>query len=94
LVHARTSADDAGHSKPDPDIVEVALQKAGCAASEAVLLGDTPYDIQAALKAGVGTIAVRSGGHSDSALERALAIYDDTADLLANFETSVFAPHR
>jgi HAD superfamily hydrolase (TIGR01509 family) len=91
LLSHQTSSDDARHSKPDPDIVQVALTKAGCSPAEAVMLGDTPYDVLAATRAGVGTVALRSGGHPDSALRRALAIYDDAADLLANFETSIFA---
>ncbi|HTA90844.1 MAG TPA: HAD family hydrolase [Polyangiaceae bacterium] len=94
LVQHETSADDAQRSKPDPDIVQVALHKAECAPAEAVLLGDTPHDMLAASRAGVGAIALRSGGHPDSALRRALAIYDDAADLLANFETSIFAQRR
>ena len=55
------------------------------------MLGDTPYDVQAATKAGVPIIALRSGGHPDSALSGALAIYDDVADLLSEFDRSVFA---
>jgi HAD superfamily hydrolase (TIGR01509 family) len=91
FVESPTSSDEARHSKPDPDVVQVALAKARCSPGEAVLLGDTPYDISAAIKAGVGAIALRSGGHPDKALRRALAIYDDAADLLANFDTSIFA---
>lgn len=91
FVHHRTSAGDVKHSKPDPDIVQSALRKAECSAGEAVMLGDTPYDVQAAAKANVLTIALRCGGHPDSALSGALAIYDDVADLLGNFERSVFA---
>ena len=94
FLDQQASSDDAERSKPDPDIVRVALRKAACSPAEAVLLGDTPYDVLAALKAGVGAVALRSGGHSDSALHRALAIYDDAADLLANFETSIFAHPR
>jgi HAD superfamily hydrolase (TIGR01509 family) len=94
FVQHQTSPDDAKHSKPDPDIVQVALHKAGCSAGEAAMLGDTPYDVQAAAKAGVRTIALRSGGHPDDALSGAFCIYDDVADLLANFETSVFALRR
>ena len=90
-VQQQTSSDDAQHSKPDPDIVQVALRKVGCSAGEAIMLGDTPYDVEAAAKAGVPAIALRCGGHPDSALGGALAIYDDVADLLTNFETSVFA---
>jgi len=91
FLQARTSSDDAKHSKPDPDIIQVALRKAGCSPGEAVMLGDTPYDVQAASEAGVRAIALRCGGHPDSALSGALAIYDDVADLLAQFERSVFA---
>ncbi|HEY0468685.1 MAG TPA: HAD family hydrolase [Polyangiaceae bacterium] len=94
FVDQQTSSDDAKHSKPDPDIVQVALRKAGCSAGEAVMLGDTPYDVQAAGKAGVRTVALRSGGHPDAALSGALEIYDDVADLLVHFETSVFALGR
>jgi HAD superfamily hydrolase (TIGR01509 family) len=90
-VQHQTSSDDAAHSKPDPDIVQVALRKAKCSPGEAVMLGDTPYDVEAALRAGVRAVAVRSGGHPDALLARAVAIYDDAADLLANFETSIFA---
>jgi HAD superfamily hydrolase (TIGR01509 family) len=91
LIQQRTSANDVEHSKPDPDIVEVALGKAGCSPGEAVMLGDTPYDVQAALKAGVIAVALRTGGHPDSALSGAFAIYDDVAELLARYESSVFA---
>jgi len=86
-----TSADDANHSKPDPDIIHAALRKAGCSAGEAVMIGDTPYDVQAAAKAGVPTVALRSGGHSDAALAGAIAIYDNVAHLLAEIDGSVFA---
>ncbi|HKO51687.1 MAG TPA: HAD family hydrolase [Polyangiaceae bacterium] len=91
FVRQQTSSDDAAHSKPDPDIVQVALRKAGCSPAEAVMLGDTPYDVQAASKAGVRAVALRSGGHPDAALSGAIAIYDDVADLLRNFDDSVFA---
>lgn len=91
LIEQQTSGNDAKHSKPDPDIVQVALAKAGCSPGEAIMLGDTPYDVQAALKAGVSAVALRSGGHPDSALSGALAIYDDVAALLASFDDSVFA---
>jgi len=91
LVDAQTSIDDVGTSKPAPDIFAVALQKAGVAPGEAVAVGDSPFDIEAAGKAGVATVAVRSGGFSDDALARAVAIYDDVADLLALFEDSPLA---
>ena len=94
FVQARTSSDDAESSKPDPDIIEAALQKAGAQPEESLMLGDTPYDVQAAARAGVGTIALRSGGWSDTALQGAVALYDDVEDLLARYDESVLARHR
>jgi HAD superfamily hydrolase (TIGR01509 family) len=91
LVEHTASADDVARSKPDPDIVEAALKKSGADAASAILLGDTPYDLQAAHKAGVGMVALRSGGFPDELLRGALAIYDDTAHLLALYDRSPFA---
>ena len=88
LVDGFTSADDVGHSKPCPDIFEAAREKLGVPASEALVIGDTPYDIQAACRAGMQAIAVRSGGFADEALQGAIAIYDDVAALLARFDAS------
>jgi HAD superfamily hydrolase (TIGR01509 family) len=88
LIAEKTSSDDADQSKPDPDIVEAALAGADFSAAEAVMLGDTPYDIQAATGAGVRVIAFRSGGWSDAELAGALAIYDGPADLLAHYDES------
>jgi HAD superfamily hydrolase (TIGR01509 family) len=89
-----TSSSDARHSKPDPDIVEAALRKARCRADEAVMLGDTPYDVEAAAAAGVPAVGLRSGGWSDVDLSGAIAIYDDPADLLAGYEASPFGRLR
>jgi HAD superfamily hydrolase (TIGR01509 family) len=91
LVDAKTSSSDAEHSKPAPDIVEAALANAGCEAAEAVMLGDTPYDVEASGRAGVRCVALRCGGWDDAALKDAVAIYQDPADLLAHYETSPFA---
>ena len=91
LIEAKTSSSDADASKPAPDIVEAALDNAGCDASEAVMLGDTPYDVKASNRAGVRCIALRSGGWDDDALADAAAIYDGTADLLAHFAESPLA---
>ena len=86
-----TSSKDAPHSKPDPDIMHAALQRLGCPASQTVMLGDTDYDIEAAAKANVPTIALRCGGWSDDDLRGALAIYNDPADLLAHYDHSPLA---
>ncbi len=92
LIQAAASSDDAESSKPDPDIMQAALAEAGAHPSHAVLLGDTPYDIEAALRARVPTIALRCGGWwDDAALAGAVAIYDDPADLLARLHSSVLA---
>ncbi|HET9455152.1 MAG TPA: HAD-IA family hydrolase, partial [Gemmatimonadaceae bacterium] len=76
------------NSKPDPDILHAALEKGELGAGEALMLGDTPYDIEAAARAGMACIALRSGGWGDADLRGALAIYDDPADLLAHLEQS------
>ena len=90
IIDGATSKDDVGHSKPCPDIFESAVKKAGTAPSEAVVIGDTPYDIIAARRSGIETVAVRSGRFPEEELraERPLAIYDDVAALLADFEDS------
>jgi len=88
LFDDMTSSDDAEQSKPEPDIVHAALKKAGAPAREAVMIGDTPYDVEAAGRAGVAIIALRCGGWSDPDLKGAAAIYNDPADLLARIDSS------
>ena len=83
-----TSKDDAEESKPEPDILHAALSRAGVRPDEALMIGDTPYDIDAATKARVQTIAFRSGGWSDADLKGAIAIYDGPADLLEHLDDS------
>jgi HAD superfamily hydrolase (TIGR01549 family) len=83
LMPARTSKDDAPKSKPDPDIVQAALVRSGAPPERTVLIGDTPYDIEAANRAGIHAIALRSGGYwTDSSLRGALEIFDDPQALL------------
>lgn len=88
LLPEKTSSSDAENSKPDPDILHAALEKGELAPHEAVMLGDTPYDIEAATRAGVACIALRSGGWDDADLRGAAAIYDDPADLVAHLGDS------
>jgi HAD superfamily hydrolase (TIGR01509 family) len=88
LLDGQTSSTDVENSKPDPDIVRAALEKVGCPAAQVVMVGDTPYDVEAALRAGVAAIAVRCGGWRDEDLAGAVAIYDDPADLLARYDES------
>lgn len=87
-LYGSTSASEAEDSKPHPDIVEVALRKARCRPSEAIMLGDTPYDVAAAQAAGVPAIALRCGGWTDRALRGAQAIYDDPRELLQRYDSS------
>ena len=84
LFSAHTTKDDAEESKPDPDIVEAALARVKAQLGTSVMIGDTPYDIEAARRAGIAAVALRCGGHwSDVDLRGAVAIYDDPAALLA-----------
>lgn len=94
LVSATTSADDVANTKPAPDIFAAALKKvAPFGVDEVLVVGDTPYDIEAAAKCGIATVALRSGKFRDEALRAAgpLCLYDEVAALLANFDTSPLA---
>jgi HAD superfamily hydrolase (TIGR01509 family) len=91
LIDEETSSDDAEKSKPYPDIFQAAIQRLpGIDASDMLVVGDTPYDAQAAGKAGLRTIGVLCGGFAESDLREAgcIAIYRDPADLLAHYADS------
>lgn len=88
LIGTAASADDAERSKPHPDIVQAALGKAGSQPSQSIMLGDTPYDVEAATRARVPIVALRCGGWDDASLAGAAAVYDHPADLLARFGDS------
>jgi len=94
LLSGSASSDDADQSKPDPDIVHAALAKTGVSAADALMIGDTPYDIEAATKAGVAAIAFRCGGWSDQSLRGAVAIYEGPWDLLEHLGTSPIIAHE
>jgi HAD superfamily hydrolase (TIGR01509 family) len=94
LIEHKASSDDADRSKPDPDIVQAAVRRLGIPKSDVVMIGDTPYDIEAAGRAGIAAIAFRSGGWDDAALKGALEIYDGPADLRSRLAESVLAPAR
>jgi HAD superfamily hydrolase (TIGR01509 family) len=93
LGEKATNADDAEESKPSPDIVEAALKQSGVRAGQAVMLGDTPYDVEAAQRAGVRIIGVTSGGWSADELKSAGAVevYAHPAELLERWEESLLA---
>lgn len=85
LFDGAASHGDAAHSKPDPGIVDAAIRRAGLAPERLVMIGDTPYDVAAATRAGVRCVAFRCGGWSDAALHGAVAIYDGAWDLLDRY---------
>ncbi len=91
LIPTRTSSDDAENSKPDPDIVSAALKRTGCPADGTVMVGDTPYDIEAGSRAGLRVVAFGCGGWRREDLGGAVAFYRDPADLLEHYKQSVFA---
>ena len=89
LMEEQASASDAKHSKPDPDIVHAAIEECGITPAQLVMIGDTPYDVEAAAKAKLRTIAFLSGGWNKEALKGAVEIYDGPADLLAHYDSSL-----
>jgi HAD superfamily hydrolase (TIGR01509 family) len=94
LIDDATSSDDAERSKPFPDIFQAALAKlAPLGPNEAVVVGDTPYDAEAARKAGLKTVGVLCGGFPEEALRSAgcIAVYEGAEDLLRNYERSPLA---
>ena len=86
LVDGWTTSEDVEETKPAPDLLQVALKKIGEPAdAPSVVVGDSVYDVEAAKKAGMPAIVVRSGGFGDDELRNAgaVAIYDTPADLTA-----------
>lgn len=97
LIDVETSADDAHRSKPCPDIFEAVVERLrGISPDRMIAVGDTPYDAQAAAKAGIATIGLLCGGWSEDDLRRAgcVAVYKGPADLLAHYATSPIAVGR
>lgn len=92
-LDAVTTADDAEQSKPEPDIFLVAMDRAGIDPDRALVVGDSIWDIQAARRAGVGCIAVETGGFSQHELseEGARQVYRDVDELRRQFFTSPLA---
>ena len=86
LADSWTAKDDVENSKPDPDLVNAALEKAG--SRDAVMVGDTPWDIEAARKAGLETVCVITGGFSEQELRDAgaAAVFESVDDLRQNLD--------
>ena len=93
LVDTDVSSEDVEESKPEPDVFKAVLKKLAIEGGDAVAIGDTPYDAQAARKAGVRTIGVLSGGFTEGDLRKAgsVEVYPGPAALFANFERSLLA---
>lgn len=89
LMEEKATASDAKRSKPDPDIVVAAIEQADIDPSDLVMIGDTPYDIEAATRAGVRIIGFRSGGWGDQDLSGAVEIYDGPQHLLELYSSSL-----
>ena len=95
LIDAETSSDDAERSKPHPDIFQAALKRLGSPDLQRTLvIGDTPYDAEAAAKAGLRTVGLLCGGWSEQELRRSgcMAVFRDPADLLNRYSQSPLAP--
>jgi HAD superfamily hydrolase (TIGR01509 family) len=93
LIEAQTTKDDVRHSKPAPDVFLAALNELNLPAQEAIVVGDTPYDVDAAKKTQLLTTGLLCGGFSEDELRAsgAVAIYRDVADLLASYHRSPLA---
>ena len=93
LVSAVTTRDDVESSKPCPDIFAAALAKvAPLRPDQAIVVGDTPWDVKAASQAGLRTIGFLSGGFAERELREAgvACVYDGPRDLLARYNSSPF----
>ena len=93
LLDAETSSDDAEKSKPHPDIFQAAMERLGkISPSDCVVVGDSPYDAEAAAKAGIRSVGFLCGGFAALELQEAgyEMLYGGAADLLARYENSIF----
>ncbi len=88
LADAWTTSDDVQATKPAPDLVHAALDRVDGSADNAVMIGDTPWDVQAAGKAGVSTLAVLTGGFAVEELEEsgAAGVFESVAELSGRLE--------
>ena len=91
LVDDASTSDDASESKPAPDVVGAALAKAHVEAQDAVMIGDTRFDVEAAHRAQVPCVALRCGGNDPATLSAAEAIYADPAELIGKLEQPPFS---
>lgn len=87
-VHAVTSGADVDTAKPAPDLMSIALERAGVSVDHAIMVGDATWDVIAAERSGLATIAVQSGGTGEHELREAgaVAVYEDAAAILADLQ--------
>jgi HAD superfamily hydrolase (TIGR01509 family) len=92
-VDARTTADDVERSKPAPDVFRTAMEVGDIDPGRALAVGDSVWDVQAARAAGIGCVAVETGGFSRHELgeEGALHVYRDVAEMLSQLRTGPVA---
>ena len=85
-----TTSGDVEQTKPAPDLVHAALEKVGDDPGNAVMVGDTPWDVKSAAQAGVETIAVITGGFSEQELREAgaVAVFESVAELCAQLDST------
>jgi HAD superfamily hydrolase (TIGR01509 family) len=93
LADGWTTSADVKATKPQPDLVQAAMEKAGASEGDAVMVGDTPWDIKAAQSAGVETIAVITGGFSRAELDEAgaIAVFESVAELRSRISETPLA---
>jgi HAD superfamily hydrolase (TIGR01509 family) len=93
LADGWTTSADVKETKPQPDLVNAALECSGGSADEAVMVGDTPWDVRAAENAGVKTLTVRTGGFGDDELRDAgaLEVFESVAELRAKLDQTPLA---
>jgi HAD superfamily hydrolase (TIGR01549 family) len=93
LADAWTTSADVDATKPEPDLVRAALERIGGGAHDAVMIGDTPWDVEAAKRAGVATLAVRTGGFGAGELREsgALGIFESVQELRERLDETALA---
>ena len=88
VADAWTSSADVENTKPEPDLVQAAIDKAG--GGDAVMIGDSVWDVEAAKRIGVATVAVRTGGFgADELLQAGAAcVYESIGDLIEDWDNT------
>jgi HAD superfamily hydrolase (TIGR01509 family) len=88
LADAWTTSADVEATKPEPDLVKAALERAQASAGDAVMVGDTPWDVKAAAKAGVQSLVVRTGGFGEEELREsgAAGLFESVSELCAKLD--------